>query len=135
MGNKLDKSKKAAVYGVVAVLVLAFALLVYGQWSTRPAVDGGRLVGFAQCLKDEGAVFYGTFWCAHCQDQKDLFGSALSEAPYVECSTPDGRGQLPICTENEITGYPTWTFANGSRVLGKLSLEELAAKTGCPLPK
>lgn len=89
---------------------------------------------FAQCLEDEGAIFYGAFWCPHCNEQKALFGRSAKELPYVECSTPNGQGQLEVCTEEGITGYPTWEFADGERKGGVLELEELAEKTGCELP-
>ena len=46
-----------------------------------------NLEPFAQCLKEEGAVFYGAFWCPHCQRTKAMFGSAAASLPYVECST------------------------------------------------
>lgn len=134
MSNNLKKPKRSGLYIILAIVILAVALLAYGQWSNRPADDGGRLVGFAECLKNEGAKFYGTFWCSHCQDQKDLFGSAKDSIPYIECSTADGRGQLQVCAEANIQGYPTWVFADGSEQAGTMTLEALAEKTGCELP-
>ncbi len=89
---------------------------------------------FATCLKDKGAVFYGAFWCPHCQDQKKEFGSSAKLLPYIECSTPDGQAQTQICTDKKIEGYPTWIFADGSKLTGKATFEQLADKTSCPLP-
>ena len=63
-----------------------------------------------------------------------MFGTSQKFLPYVECSTADGSGQLPECINNKVTGYPTWDFADGSRVPGEISLENLATKTGCTLP-
>ena len=134
MGNNLNKSKNNGLYIIGAIMVVAVAFLVYGQWSNRPADDGGRLIGFAQCLKESGAKFYGTFWCSHCNNQKELFGSAQAELPYVECSTADGRGQMQVCADANIKGYPTWIFADGSEQSGTMSLEALAEKTACVLP-
>ena len=93
-----------------------------------------KLDGFAQCLKDKGAVFYGAFWCPHCIDQKKMFGAAKRFLPYVECSTPNGNSQMPVCMEKNITGYPTWYFADGTQESGTLELARLAEKTGCVLP-
>ena len=62
-----------------------------------------------------------------------MFGKSDKYLPYIECSTADGKGQLPICNEQNISGYPTWEFADGSRETGELSLAHLAQKTGCPL--
>lgn len=92
-----------------------------------------RMDAFAQCLGDKGAVFYGAFWCPHCQNQKKLFGKSQDLLPYVECSTPDGKEQLQSCKDQEITSYPTWRFADGSELRGEVSLEDLAAKTECQL--
>lgn len=94
-----------------------------------------KLDSFAQCLKDTGVVFYGAFWCPHCQATKKMFGSSARLLPYVECSTPDGREQTAICKEKKIEGYPTWTFPNSTTTLsGEQSLEALSAASGCPLP-
>jgi thiol-disulfide isomerase/thioredoxin len=87
----------------------------------------------AACIKASGAKFYGAFWCPHCNDQKDMFGDAKKELPYIECSTPDGRGENPVCAAAKITGYPTWVFADGTSQPGALSFEELAQRTGCTI--
>ncbi|MFI5205343.1 MAG: hypothetical protein ACHQVK_00215, partial [Candidatus Paceibacterales bacterium] len=71
---------------------------------------GANLDDFAKCIKASGATFYGAFWCPHCKAQKDLFGSSVQYLPYVECSTPDGNSQLPVCTNAGVTVYPTWQF-------------------------
>ena len=112
---------------VVALVVGGIGFLVYQ--SNQP----GPLDGFAQCLSDKGAVFYGAFWCPHCQNQKKLFGNSARLLPYTECSTADGQGQLQVCKDKEITGYPTWVFADGSRKNGEVSLADLSAATSCPL--
>ena len=132
MPSKTTFYKNKALLIVAVVIVFAAALLAYGQYQQKSSFDP-RLAGLAKCLKDSGATFYGTFWCSHCQNQKEMFGTEAGELPYVECSSPDGRSQLPVCTEQEITGYPTWVFADGSRASGSLSAEDLAARTGCEL--
>lgn len=95
----------------------------------------GTLDTFTQCLKDKGVIMYGAFWCPHCQATKRMFGSSAKLLPYVECSTPDGKGQLQACIDKEIKNYPTWEFADGSRLTGERTLQELAEKTGCVLPE
>lgn len=117
------------------LLIGGVILFIVGLWFLLSAQSNpGKYDTFAQCLKDKGAVFYGAFWCPHCQNEKELFGSSERLLPYVECSTPDGQGQLPICQEKKIEGYPTWEFKDGSRQTGEVSLERLAQKTGCSLP-
>jgi len=63
-----------------------------------------------------------------------MFGASAKLLPYIECSTPDGRGQLPLCTDAGVTGYPTWLFADGTKESGEVSLEKLSEKTSCELP-
>ena len=104
-------------------------------WLIKTPGKSGKLDTFASCIKDSGAIFYGAFWCPHCQNQKAMFGVSAKLLPYVECSTPDGRNQLPICTEAMVTGYPTWVFTDGSRESGEVSLERLSEKTNCQLPE
>jgi thiol-disulfide isomerase/thioredoxin len=94
----------------------------------------GKYDAFAQCITNSGAKFYGAFWCPHCQAQKKLFGASAKDLPYVECSTPDGQAQLPICKEKNISSYPTWVFADGTISTGELTFEQLAEKTGCTAP-
>lgn len=115
-------------------------LLIVGLIVVRNSTDsgaGGRTAtvydGFAQCLTDAGAKFYGAYWCPHCQAQKKLFENS-KKLPYIECSTPDGNAQTQICIDAKITGYPTWEFADGSRLDGERSLAELGEKTNCTVP-
>lgn len=123
------KTKNILVW-VIAVA----AVIVGGAWFLMKANSGfSKYDDFAKCLKDKGAIFYGAFWCSHCQNQKKMFGSSEKFLPYVECSTSDGRSQLPACNDKKITGYPTWEFANGSRESGEVPLERLSKKTNCSL--
>jgi len=116
------------------VVIIVFIGLVTWLIITPGRTKVSKYDGFAQCLKDSGAIFYGAFWCSHCQSQKKMFGSAAQYLPYVECSTPDSKGQLQICKDAEVVGYPTWVFKNGVREGGELSLDKLSKESGCPLP-
>ena len=90
----------------------------------------------AEFLKRKGAKMYGAFWCSHCEDQKETFGAG-ADIPYVECF-PDGwkRG-TPVaaaCAGADISGFPTWILADGTRFEGEKSLEELAKAVGFEAP-
>ncbi|MFA5889066.1 MAG: hypothetical protein WCW47_02385 [Candidatus Paceibacterota bacterium] len=126
---------KKYIYIFIGLIFLALIvwLIVTPGKANRP----DKYDTFAQCLKDKGAIFYGAFWCSHCQSQKALFGRSVRFLPYVECSTPDGQGQLQVCKDAGITGYPTWQFNASStdRLNGEVTLEQLAEKTNCVLPK
>lgn len=116
---------------IIAIVILVGVMVGGGMI----VGDGGsrKLDGFAKCLRDKKTLFYGAFWCSHCQNQKKLFGSSEQYIPYIECSTADGRQQVDVCKKKNITGYPTWEFNDGSRVSGEMTLEKLAEKTNCQL--
>ncbi len=129
----MDKNIKIFV-SIIILLVLGTITTVVMRMDSTVPVGSGKYDAFATCLKDEGAVFYGAFWCVHCQATKKLFGASQKLLPYVECSTADGRGQVQMCADKKITSYPTWEFADGSRLAGEVTLEQLAEKTSCQLP-
>ena len=119
--------------------VLTFAFIMIALVVLMRVVVGATQVTtkydtFAQCLKDKGLKFYGAFWCPHCQAEKRRFGGSEKLLPYVECSTPDAKAQTQVCIDNNITGYPTWVFPDGTRKSGEMELADLAAKSGCALP-
>lgn len=115
---------------IIGVLFIAFV-----AWLIMAPAKPGRLDAFASCIKESGATFYGAFWCPHCQNQKAMFGASAKLLPYVECSTPDGRGQLPICLEAGVKSYPTWKFGTSTVETGEVSLERLSELTNCPIPE
>lgn len=117
----------------IAIMILGVVGLVgYGIYDSR---QPGKLDGFAQCLKDSGAIFYGAFWCPNCQNQKKMLGQSEKFLPYVECSLPNGQGQNQNCQNKNIEAYPTWEFKDGSRLVGTTDLKTLAEKTACSLPQ
>jgi len=89
---------------------------------------------FVNCLKNKDVIFYGASWCNHCQAQKRLLGSAADQLQYVECAAPSGRYVNDACSAKDLTEFPTWEFADGSRLVGEQSLQTIAQKTGCKLP-
>ena len=127
----MPKKFKQVLIGSIIGLVIITGIFVLFSKNSQP----GKLDGFAICLKEKEAVFYGAFWCPHCQTQKAMFGKSEKLLPYVECSTPDGKKQLTLCQEKQIKGYPTWEFSDGSREVGEVALKKLSEKTGCPLPQ
>ena len=116
---------------IVAILVVAG--LAFWQ-NGKPDERLIARTAFAECLRESGTTFFGAFWCPACQQQKQLFGKAEKDLPYVECSTSDGEGQTQECIDEQIGNYPTWEFADGSRQTGVVQLADLAAASGCTLP-
>ena len=126
-------TKKPKTILIIIIVIIAISVVGYLIVSA-PDKPKENLDVFAQCLTTSGAKFYGTFWCSHCKNQKDMFGSSLQYAPYVECSNEDATAQLQVCTDAGIEAYPTWIFGDGTKQLGEISLAQLAQKTGCQLP-
>jgi hypothetical protein len=120
--------------GIIIVVVLAVLAGAGAFYFSQKESGPGPLDTFTQCLKDSGTVFYGAFWCPHCQVQKKMFGNSVKLLPYVECSNPDGKTQKQECKDKGVTSYPTWEFPDGSRLTGEVALETLAEKTSCTLP-
>lgn len=119
--------------GVIVLLIVGLGTVALLR--DNVAEEGpGKYDAFATCLKDQGAVFYGAFWCKYCNEQKKMFGVSQKLLPYEECSTSDGRSQLPICKDKGITSYPLWEFADGSKLNGVVPFAQLAEKTSCSLP-
>lgn len=123
----------------ITYILIAIAFLGGVVWLIMSPGKPGQYDTFAQCLGEKGAKFYGAFWCPHCQKQKSMFGKSAKLLPYTECSTPDGKSQLPVCKELGITTYPTWYFASSTSsnpdiVTGTIELNELSERTSCPLP-
>ena len=129
----MNKNVKIFI-SIIGLLILGTIATVLLQSNSTPS-GPGKYDTFATCLKDKGAVFYGAFWCPHCQAQKKLFGSSVKLLPYVECSTADASAQTQACIDKKIDGYPTWEFADGTRLNGEIPLQQLADKTSCTLPQ
>lgn len=126
----MNKNKYIISAAVIILILGGLGYYAYARQSTPNPLDS-----FAQCINDTGTIFYGAFWCPHCQNQKKMFGSAEKFLAYAECSTPDAKGQTEECKDKGITNYPTWIFPDASVQTGEVSLTDLAAKTGCALPR
>lgn len=120
--------KNTIIWLLVVILFIAGVV-----WLIRTPGKAGAYDGFASCIAESGSTYYGAFWCPNCQNQEALFGRSAKLLPRIECSTQDGRGQLEVCQEAGIEGYPTWEFPDGTRVTGTQSLEILAEATGCSI--
>ena len=129
-GKAPSKSSSASKIIIAVLIVAAFAAVIYLGLRKR----GNRLDAFAKCIASKQAKMYGAYWCPHCADQKEMFGSSFQYVPYVECGVPGSRDEGPVCKDAGIKHFPTWQFADGERQEGTLPLQSLGTKTGCGLP-
>ena len=116
---------------LIAAAAAAFAILL---WASLPALaahsgpsSAEPTAEFAQCVSESGAVMFGTDWCSHCTEQKELFGEYFELVEYVNCD----YNRL-LCDEAGVRGYPTWII-NGESYPGTKPLETLAGLTGCEI--
>ena len=114
---------------IVVLIGTALGLAIYA-WK-RPRVS--RLDGFAKCLAARQIKMYGLYWCTHCEEQKEMFGSAFQYVSYIECGTKGVRAEQASCVQVGVKNFPTWQFAT-ERHEGVLPLETLSEKSGCSLP-
>ncbi|HYC34343.1 MAG TPA: hypothetical protein VEC13_01275 [Candidatus Paceibacterota bacterium] len=126
--------KKETKYIIGALIALVLIVVGISFLDKSSIGESDKYDSFAMCLSEKGAKFYGAFWCPHCQKQKAMFENS-DKIPYVECSTPDTKGQLQVCTDKGVKSYPTWILADGSVLEGEIPLETLAQKTSCTLPQ
>lgn len=138
MPSNSQQDRRANILTAIIVLVVVFVVgsVIYANRSgngSGPAPSSSETVALAECLTQKGAKMYGAYWCAHCKEQKQLFGSAFEKIDYVECSAPGNpQQQSQACKDADVSSYPTWVFADQSRKSGAIPLQELADQTGCP---
>jgi glutaredoxin len=104
-----------------ALLLMTSVLTACGGRDAAPFDD------FARCLTDKEVVMYGADTCPHCQAQKKSFKGSFDLVNFVECN-----GDPKACQDAGIKAYPTWDI-DGEKAEGRLSLSELAEKSGCEL--
>ena len=121
------KKKNITITIILIIVILSIVLFV------RSPDEPGEYDAFATCLTESGAKLYGAYWCPHCNEQKEMFGKSVKKINYIECSLPNRGGQNQFCSQAGIRAYPTWEFADGIKVEGKFSFEQLSEKTGCAL--
>lgn len=115
---------------VLLAISLGLGLFIYFSGLPPPPHKYDTL---AKCIAQSGATFYGAFWCPDCAAQKTKFGTGAQYLPYHECADPD-KSENRSCTDLGVAHYPTWVFADGSRLVGVQSPSTLARKTGCSMP-
>jgi uncharacterized membrane protein len=152
LGRRWEDAGQLVFTGlIVAVVTLVGTLAVYaniGEPSSVTAdipgeagppvstVSGDAEMQLAAHLADIDAKMYSAWWCPHCHDQKQLFGSqAVKVIPYVECDPAGQNPQTELCQSvDEVRGFPTWEI-NGQFLSGAKPLEELADASGYTGPR
>lgn len=111
----------------------AVAAIVLGAFVFAAGPEGATpyQLALARHLAQSRAVFYGAYWCPHCQEQKHKFGGAAGLLPYVECDPKGTSPQTERCERDGVKVFPTWVIGS-QRLEGVQSLEALAEVSGFP---
>ena len=108
------------------VIASSDSMLAEGESAEgEPVLD---LVAVAKELAKVGTKFYGADWCPACNSQKQLFSDGAQFLPFIEVTNPD-RSLNQIGIDNQIGGFPTWEFPDGSREVGVVSVETLLQRS------
>ncbi|AFY93926.1 glutaredoxin family protein [Chamaesiphon minutus] len=92
--------------------------------------SGASETALVEYLAAKNVIFYGAYWCDHCQKQKSLFGAtAATKLTYIECSVDGDNSQRKLCKERNIKMFPTWEI-DGKYYPGTKDLKELAKLSG-----
>ena len=120
--GKLKPSRVVALGGSAAVATVLAAVVIFAG---GPADATPYQIGLARHLTATHAVMYGAYWCPHCRAQKEMFASAASLLPYVECDPRGAHARPDLCRDAEVRSFPTWVIGS-QRLEGVQTLEDLA---------
>tara|TARA_Y100000310_G_scaffold319200_1_gene374189 strand:+ start:625 stop:1002 length:378 start_codon:yes stop_codon:yes gene_type:complete len=110
---------------IIIILIIIGAIYGY-KTITKGFLVPGQYDEFAQYLTEQGVIMYGTEWCPHCKNNKELFGNSFQYVNYIDCDR-----NRDACADANIRGYPTWNV-NGESYPGEQSLERLAQLANYP---
>lgn len=119
--------KQTQVMITFAILVFLMAGLylftdfiskVTGYFTGESEID--QLVS---CLNDKGAEFYGTTFCADCENQAKLLGQSFGKIHYIDC----GKDK-ELCPN--IREIPAW-YIDKQIYYGLKTIDELKEITNC----
>ncbi len=108
---------------IILLLALITAILIVSGCGSDDAL--------AKCLTEQGFKLYGSYWCGHCLEQKNMFGNAFEHIDYTECTVQGSDSMAEECALAGIRGYPTWVLPDGSRQEGAIPLNRLETMSGC----
>lgn len=100
-------------------------------WEIK-STSGNAELQLADHLRKQGAKMYGSYWCPHCFEQKQLFGKqAWAKIDYIECAADakKNKPQVEVCQQAGIKGFPTWEI-KGKQDPGMKKLAKLAELSG-----
>ncbi len=80
----------------------------------------------ATCLSNKNIIMYGTEWCIHCTNQKELFGNAFGKITSIDCDEDTQQ-----CKDAGVEWFPTWINSDGKKYSGTQTLAKLDEISSC----
>lgn len=111
-----------------ATVILTLLLLT--ACSSGPRAPG-KYADVARCLTEKGVVFYGAYWCPHCQEQKTDFGDDFQFITYQECDDSGPNGSRKACLDAGISSFPSWSFPGQGILIGRNPIFVVAKLANC----
>ena len=109
-------------------IIVLFAVSIFiSGCASKNDIPSGKYDSFAKCLTEKNITMYGTSWCPHCKDQKEMFGDSVQYIDFVDCDE-----SKEVCLNLDIPGYPTWVI-NGEQYPGTQTFYDLAKLSGCSI--
>ena len=137
MLNATEEQKRSLRRIRIAIIVMfaicaALAIFVYWQGLPPPAHLYDAL---AKCIaQSEHHILWRVLVPALRRAERPSSALARNIFPTWNArSTGTSGGETQVCIDHNITQYPTWVFADGSRLVGVQTPQTLATKTGCAL--
>lgn len=116
---------KKSFFQTVAIGGIVVAVMIMAWCSVSN--DTPETMALAQCLTEKKATMYGTNRCPHCKATKELFGyKAFQSVTFIDCDKNKNA-----CWLAGVTGYPTWVFADGTKLEGEQKLATIAVSAWC----
>ena len=115
-----------SVLAIIFLIVIFYFTTEYISATTGYAVKGELTPEqLAKCLTENGVRMYGSMYCPHCAEQKELFGESFALINYTECANPDNANAC-----SNLQGVPAWII-KGNIYYGKQELLKLRKLSGC----
>jgi len=121
----MEKRTKVFVTFLFVIALVIFLYIFTNWFSIATGYFSGEdeTAKIARCLNKQGAEFYGTTFCADCEKQLAIFGTAAQEIRYKDCG--ENKELCPNIRE-----IPAW-YINKQIHYGYKSLEELKQLSNC----
>ena len=112
-------NKDTKIYLSLGLIVI---IIITGIYIAKERTDADEQV--TRCM-GENSVLYVQRGCGACEKQKEFFGKNYQYLNVIDCFY-----EREACTEEEISGTPTWII-DSEKYIGIHSIEQLKELTGC----